>query len=251
MILTDTIHTALLHKTPISYSIVRPDSYEKVCLWLHGFGEHGEDIRNASDLEFFAEKYKIAIILPDVPDTYYLDQSWNDCYTEQFLLFELIPAIKTKYNVLSDKKDLCIAGISMGGFGSLLLGSHFCDLFSKIVCISGAFIIPDILIGNPEIIGTFSNNLEYFQNIFGDIPSLENSYSRNPEVAACQALKIKQLPPVFMTCGTEDMLFTRNVKLRNRLLDSGADVTWKEAGGNHDWKFFNMVLEDVFRWMAL
>ena len=34
-----------------------------------------------SNLEEFSEKYHVAIIIPDVQDTYYLNQTWNDCYT--------------------------------------------------------------------------------------------------------------------------------------------------------------------------
>lgn len=138
----------------------------------------------------------------------------------------------------------------MGGFGSLLLGSHFPDLFRKIVCISGAFILEDIQIGNPEVVGTDPNNVKHFQNIFGDLPALGDSVSRNPAVAACHALEAKQLPPVFLACGTEDLLYPRNVKLRNQLTALGANITWMEGAGNHTKQFFAPAMACAFAWLS-
>lgn len=250
MIQVERIETTLLQESPISCSIVLPQNCKKVCLWLHGFQERSQEILQSVDLEFFGERYQTAFLLPDVPDTYYLNQPWNACYTEQFLITELLPALQRKYESVTGAacwKHLEIAGISMGGFGSLLLGSHFPDHFQKIICISGAFILSDLLIGNPEVTGTFLGNLEYFQNLFGCLDTLETSYSRNPAVAAAYQLEKKQLPPVFMACGTEDMLYRRNLRLRDQLREAGANLTWKEARGGHNWKFFSSILEDAWK----
>jgi len=251
MIIPNTIQTSLLGTNEIKYTIILPETVLKTCLWLHGYQERSADILQKSYLEKFSETYNIAVLIPDVPDTYYLDQPWNNYYTEQFLISEFLPTITALYHLPAAREDTYIAGISMGGFGSLLLGSHFPDRFSKIVCISSAFIIDDILIGNPEVIGNFPGNLAHFQNLFGDIPSLEDSYSRNPSVAASQALKEKKLPQVFLACGTEDLLYSRNVKMRKLLELLGGDVHWCEAVGNHNWGFFNKIMGNVFEWMKL
>lgn len=248
MIVTATFPTALLSTNIIHYKLVLPSIFHKTLLWLHGYKERSKDILAKSNLEHLAEQYQIAIILPDVPDTYYLNQMWNECYTEDFLILEFLPAMYKKYHLPHQRQNIYIAGISMGGFGSLLLGSHHSGLFGKIVSISGAFIIDDILIGNPEIIGS-PNNLPHFQKLFGDFSTLD-SYEKNPSAAARQALEKSQLPPIYLACGTEDLLYTRNLKLRNLLLKLGADVTWTEACGNHNWNLFNDVLADIFNWLS-
>ena len=247
MIVTDTFSTALLNVNTINYRIILPETFHQTLLWLHGYKERSEDILSKSNLEQLAERYQTAIILPDVPDTYYLNQTWNDCYTEDFLILEFFPAMCKKYQLPHEKEQTYIAGISMGGFGSLLLGSRRPDLFGKIICISGAFIVDDILIGNPEVIGS-PDNFPHFQRLFGDFSTLD-SCEKNPVAASREALTKKKLPPVYLACGTEDLLYTRNTKLRNLLSESGADITWREAHGNHNWKFFNSILEDIFTWM--
>lgn len=254
MIKTGHIQTDLLNEPTISYCLIQPTEYHKTLYWLHGYKERFSDILSHSQLEQMAEKFQIAIVIPNLPDTYYLDQPWNNCYAEYFFFEEFLSFVQTKHALPAAREATFIAGISMGGFGSLLYGSHHPEKFGKIACISGAFIIDDLLIGNPEVIGSPEENLTHFQNIFGDIPSLdiyfEESQKRNPLAAALKALEQKQLPPIFMACGKSDLLYTRNVKLREQLMNVGADITWKEASGNHDWRFFNGILETLFLWLS-
>ena len=250
MLTTHKLHTSLLNTDFVKYTIILPSDPQKTCLWLHGRKERAEDILNNSNLEHLAEKYHTAILLPDVPDTYYLDQPWKNCFTEQFLITEFLPKITERYALPCQPQQLIIAGISMGGFGSLLLGSHHPDLFSRIICISGAFIIDDILIGNPEVVGAQPESLNYFRNLFGDIPSLDASEGRNPLNAALKTLSAAALPRTFLSCGKSDLLYSRNIHIKNRLITAGADITWREYFGDHTWDIFSPAIADAFSWMA-
>ena len=73
-----------------TYRIILPKIYDKVLYWLHGFQERSSDIIFKSNFEELAENCRMAIVIPDLPDTYYLDQPWNDCYTEEFFFEEFI-----------------------------------------------------------------------------------------------------------------------------------------------------------------
>ena len=227
------------------YTVILPENIQYSCLWLHGYKERSCDILRQSHLEELAKQYHTAIILPDVADSYYINQPWNNLYIEDYLIKEFIPFIQTNYQLFSNKASSFIGGISMGGFGSLLIGSHS-NLFSKIICISSAFILHDITNGNPEIVGY--HNEKHFRNLFGDFISLRTSYERNPLVAAQVALQNTQLPSIFMACGTEDLLFERNRNIYHTLVSSNADVTWFEAKGNHNYSFFNQAIVTSFQW---
>lgn len=249
MKLTDTIQTNLLPQNKMTYSAILPSNCEKVLFWLHGYRERAEQLLQHEDFVTLAEQHQIAILFPDVPDTYYLNQPWNHCYTEDFLISEFIPSVTEKYHLPNKKEQTFLAGISMGGFGSLLLGSHYPEHFHKIACISGAFILDDLLIGNPEVTGVASN-VTHFQVLFGDIPSLAEDPARNPGLAAMHALSSHLLPPVYLTCGTEDLLYPRNKKLRQQLQLAGANIAWSDARGNHDWNFFAPAIAQVIHWFA-
>ena len=106
----------------------------------------------------------------------------------------------------------------------------------------------DLLIGNPEVTGSVSN-LAHFQNLFGDIPSLDEDPDRNPVLAAKAAAKTGLMPAVYMTCGTEDLLCTRNRKVCSQLQQAGADVTWTEDAGDHRWDFFAPAMIRMAKWL--
>ena len=249
MIIRDSIQTNLLTEKNIHYSLIMPEDCQKTLFWLHGYRERSEQLLQYEVFDQSAQKHHMAIIFPDVPDTYYLNQSWNHCYTEDFLVEEFIPTVIKKYHLPDESGVTFLAGISMGGFGSLLIGSHYPERFGKIACVSGAFIVDDLLIGNPEITGAVSN-IQHFRNLFGDIPSLAEDSARNPWLAVKTALDTGCMPPVYLACGTEDLLYSRNQKMYRQLKMAGTDVTWAEEKGNHDKQFFSHAIPEVLDWLV-
>lgn len=249
MKITDHLDTSLLSEDSMEYTLILPSDCQRTLFWLHGYRERARHLLQHPEFERLAEQTHTAILFPDVPDTYYLNQPWNHCYTEDFLVSEFIPAAAEKHHLPGDPQVTFLAGISMGGFGSLLIGSHHPERFGRIACISGAFIIDDLLIGNPEITGSAAN-AAHFQNLFGDIPSLAGDPARNPRLAAVNAQKENLLPPVYLTCGTGDLLFERNRKLYRQLQLSGAPVIWDDAEGGHEWGFFAPAVSRVMNWLT-
>ena len=239
-------------RNTIEYTLILPENCRGLVLWLHGYQERSAQILQHSLVEQLAEQHGLAVAIPDVPDTYYMDQPWTECFTETFLTAEFLPAIRAKYPLPHGTECTAVAGISMGGFGALLLGSRHPELFGRIASVSGAFIIDDLLIGNPEVIGSSPNAITHFQNLFGDIPSLDGDINRNPEAAALYALSERTLPPLFLACGKDDsLLYSRNCSLRIRLENAGADVTWFEADGAHSWICYEKILPGMFAWLAI
>ena len=262
MRITDRMTTACFPpgRNTIEYTLILPENCRGLALWLHGYQERSAQIlqHRLKDelqqplLEQLAEEHHLAVAIPDVPDTYYMDQPWTDCFTETFLTAEFLPALRAKYPLPDSPAHTAVAGISMGGFGAMLLGSRHPELFGRIASVSGAFIIYDLLIGNPEVIGSSPNAITHFQNLFGDIPSLDGDINRNPEAAALYALSERTLPPLFLACGKDDtLLYSRNRSLLIRLENAHADVTWFEADGAHSWGCFETILPDLFAWLAI
>ena len=253
MRITDRMTTACFpqDRNTIEYTLILPENCRGLVLWLHGYQERSSQILQHPVLEQLAEKHHLAVAIPDVPDTYYMDQPWTECLTETFLTAEFLPALRAKYPLPHGTECTAVAGISMGGFGALLLGSRHPELFGRIASVSGAFIIDDLLIGNPEVIGSSPNAIAHFQNLFGDIPSLDVDLNRNPEAAALYALSERTLPPLFLACGKDDrLLYSRNRSLLTRLENAGADVTWSETDGGHSWECYKQILPDVFQWLS-
>ena len=90
---------------------------------------------------------------------------------------------------------------------------------------------------------------DYYEGIFGDLEKIEES-EHNPEYLV-KKLKAegKEIPPIFMACGTEDFLLKNNRDFRDFLLSEKVDLTYKESAGIHEWKFWNEYLEPAIRWL--
>lgn len=54
-----------------------------------------------------------------------------------------------------------------------------------------------------------------------------------------------------MCCGTEDSLLAANRDLRDDLLANGADLTYEEGPGGHDWVFWDTYIRKILDWLPL
>lgn len=234
---------ALGRKVPVR--ILLPSGNNLKCLLLlHGYGGDHNQWCTHSPIATLAEQYHLCVLLPSCNDWYYEDTVEN---IPGFIGEDLIHYIKSNLPVSSEKKDFSIAGVSMGGFGAMLLGSKFPELFGKIASLSGAFIIPDVVIGNQGVLG--HANPEYFKKIFGSFEELEGS-SRDPLAEAIRAADKHTLPEIFLLCGRQDVLCRENRNIATVLREHGATVDWSEVDGNHTWDLWNDYLPFMLKWIV-
>jgi enterochelin esterase-like enzyme len=126
------------------------------------------------------------------------------------LLTEVIPRVESEYRVNKHRDDRAIAGLSMGGSESLLVGLNHLDKFSWVGGFSSG--------GIPE---DFKN----------DFPSLD-------------AHANQQLHLLWIACGTEDDLITTNRALWAWLKTQGINVTEVETPGMHTWMVWRRNLAE-------
>ena len=60
----------------------------------------------------------------------------------------------------------------------------------------------------------------------------------------------KKIPPLYVTCGEEDMLYEINTEFKDYLKENGVDVTWVSVPGyTHEWRFWNLAVEKFLKWI--
>lgn len=206
---------------------VHPDnnkSLKAVLILLHGsiFPEGSyslyERFPDELNLQELCDEYQLMIVMPFITkNCYYISQAGLDF--DCFVADELPDMIHEKYP-LTRKLEIMLGGISMGAYGAALIGAHT-GCFEKIICVSGAFIQDDILIGNPQIWGKSVpgriRKEESFLNHFMPLSDLGDAIDRNA-VAALSSLAENTTGIRFaVSCGTDDMLYSRNEKLIGKL----------------------------------
>ncbi len=97
---------------------------------------------NFVDGEGLTKNYPSIIVSPDANSGY-----WSDWYNsgafgppeyETFVIDQLIPLIDGRFRTLPNRAHRFIFGISMGGYGSMMLAARHPDLFSAAASLSGA-----------------------------------------------------------------------------------------------------------------
>lgn len=211
-------------------------------LLLHGYGGNQCEWLEKSTIAEHAQKYGLTLVMPGCGDGYYEDtQEPMGCF-----LGEELPAfICNEFALSSRREDTYVAGASMGGFGALLIGSRYSNVYGKIVSFGGAFIISDVAIGNQGVLG--SADVNYFKRVFGDFATLEGS-ERDPLAQAEKAMQEDRMGSVYLVCGTEDILIRCNERMYEELSRMGVCVRLKIVSGNHSWSTWNHHIEDSLRW---
>lgn len=255
MIETIRIKSQLL-ETDIKVAIIGSDYpciFKGLIILLHGKTEHEEDTCSINNmisglsLEELARKHQLLIVVPHImKNCYYISTKEFNC--EEFISKELICYIEQKYPSLKNKEKI-LAGISMGGYGSVLIGANT-NVFDKIVSISGSFISRDIIIGNQEVWGNRKPNTESargtFLSYFLPLSDFEESVN-NIEIAIAKAKKVLSF---YFTCGINDWLYSRNLRFLRFMEETKHIYKFFPLDGEHNNKCFKeglwMVIDNIF-----
>jgi len=127
------------------------------------------------------------------------------------LLNEVIPQVQTSYRISADRKNHAIAGLSMGGAESLLVGLNALERFAWI--------------------GAFSTGRLNTNNFPEQFPKLDE--------AANQQLRL-----LWIACGKGDSLFADNQRLVEWLKSKRVRHTWVETSGSHNFRTWRRNLAE-------
>src|SRR5262245_6398026 len=221
----------------MKYNVVLPARYEQttdrypVLYLLHGLTSNYTAWARMKVPEY-ARAYDLIVVMPDVGNSWYVNWAqsedgqknrWEDCIVK-----DLIGHVDATYRTVARREGRAINGLSMGGYGGLMLGLKHADKFCSVGSHSGAIAFarsfgerlkegkeiprpkkepstkPDPLIG----IEGFSSQAER---------SPKGKIFVTPEDCAASdpfqlVLKVPrgQLPHIYLDCGTEDRLIESN-----------------------------------------
>jgi len=222
----------------------------KTLYLLHGYSGLSKDWLLGSNIQELSVKYNLAVVMPSGDNSFYLDGKGTGKAYCQFVGQELVEYMRKTFGLSEKKEDTCIGGFSMGGFGAIHTGLAYPDTFGKIIALSSALITHKM----KDITPGFDNGLadyDYYVSVFGDLTKIEESVN-NPEYLLRRLKEEgKDIPFIFMACGTEDFLIEDNRAFHQFLLQQKVDVHYLESQGIHNWTFWNQYLEPAIEWLLL
>ncbi|MEZ5425858.1 MAG: alpha/beta hydrolase family protein [Pyrinomonadaceae bacterium] len=235
------------------YNIILPEGYsaEKsksqrypVIYLLHGLFGHFDNWANNTKLTDYAASYQFIIVMPEGNNGWYTDSATvEDDKYESYIVKELIPEIDRIYRTKAEKRHRAIAGLSMGGYGALKFGLKYPEMFALAGSFSGAVNITDATdVNSPDWVA---------KSVMGVYGGAEAETRKNNDifriVRELSAEKIKNLPFIYLDCGTEDFLIAGNRDFLKLLNEKKVSHEYRELPGVHDWKFWNGQIEEFLQ----
>lgn len=228
----------------LDYQGVPASGYPTLYL-LHGLLGNYTDWVSGTRIQRWAEDAGLAVVMPSGDNAFYIPgQAANSDYGA-FVGEELPRVMRDMFPLSRRREDTFIAGLSMGGFGTLRNGMKYAETFSHLAAFSSG-------------IHFFDPNFESLageETVFGDLVEAaktdKNHYVVLEQLKARVAAGEVEAPKFWMSCGTEDSLMGVNVKFRDMLTDAGFDVTWDEEPRGHDWDFWDSQIKKVIDWLPL
>ena len=222
----------------------------KTLYLLNGIYGNNNDWVCASNILLWAQKRNLAVIMPAGENHFYVDCAATGEAYGRFIGEELVEQTRRLFPLSRNREDTYIAGLSMGGYGAIRNGLKYSETFSHVAGLSNAFIQDEMQASNEEPID-YTRRRSYYEAIFGKLEEFDGS-DRDCKAlyAMCKSTKAL-LPRLYMAIGTEDFLLQPNRDFRDYLKAQGADLTYEEGAGAHDFDFWNCYIAHVLDWLPL
>jgi len=228
---------------PVNYKTSNEKTFYPVIYLLHGLTGHFDNWADKTKLTDYAEKYNYIIVMPEGDNGWYSDSASvpNDKY-ESYIIKELIPEIDKKFRTVADKKYRAVAGLSMGGYGSIKFGLKYPEMFSLAGSFSGALGAATL---TEKEVGTKGAVAESILSVYGK-PESETRQANDifRMIKEISPDKIKSLPFIYVDCGTEDFLYQNNREFANLLQEKKISHEFRQLPGGHDWKFWDSQIKE-------
>lgn len=244
----------------MKYNIVLPVKYEQttdrypVLYLLHGFSSNYTAWARMG-VPDYARAFDLIVVMPDVGNSWYVNwaksedgqkNNWEDA-----IIKDLIGHVDATYRTIAKREGRAINGLSMGGFGGLVLGLRHPDLFCSIGSHSGAVAIaksvyerlkegkelalpkrepsttPDPRIG----IEGFSSQAERTPK--GKMFLTAEDAAANDPFQLVLKTPREKLPHIYLDCGTEDRLIDGSQAFVKLLMDNKIPFTYAQSTGEH------------------
>lgn len=212
----------------------------KTLYLLHGLLGSNVDWISGTCIQRWAEERNLAVVMPSGENSFYFDHTLPNSAYGTFVGQELPAMMRRTFPLSNLREDTYIGGLSMGGYGALRNGLKYCDTFSRIIALSSA-----VHIFEEKGHGLFGGLA-----CFGDKKEAEKT-DLNPKIAFEHAKAKGQIPQIYMSCGTEDSLLAANRALKEFFERQGAELTYVEAAGGHEWDFWNSQILEALKWLPL
>ncbi|HQH41731.1 MAG TPA: alpha/beta hydrolase-fold protein [Bacteroidales bacterium] len=247
---------------PVHYAVYLPPDYQvserryPVVYLLHGYSDKEWGWIQFGEIQHAADKAiadgiipPMIIVMPDGKITWYInDYQGKDRY-EDMIFTEFIPYIDATFRTRPEKEFRGVAGLSMGGYGSLIWSLHHPETFAACAALSSGVMTDEEIKNMPA-----DEYRSIFTNRFTSSPSdrLTPHWYKNSVIALFSQLPEDKKRDVryWIDCGDDDFLYKGNSTLHILLRDLNIPHEYRVRNGGHSWEYWRTGITDALKFIG-
>jgi S-formylglutathione hydrolase FrmB len=278
---------------PPSYA-TNPSRRYPVAYYLHGVGGDETNwtrvgrIDRTMDSLVAAGMPEMIIAMPDGDDSWYatydvlldaagcrrmLGRGGNaeaDCvawpHYDDYIAYDVVRHVDAKYRTLAAREHRALGGLSMGGYGAVMLAVEYPSEFAAAASHSGTLWMREF--APPPLTAKLSHGVTdstamasfgqryaaRLRVIFG--ADSAGWFSRDPAAVIARSLTGRgarpgaQLPALYADGGTDDPFLAQSRAFRDAMAAQGVPLEYHEAPGGHDWVYWSANVRESLVWLA-
>jgi len=277
------------------YLVYLPPSYASeptrrfpVAYYLHGHSGSEADWVSLAGIDVIADSLVAAgmpemiLVMPDGDDGWYTNwvrpRSYEECASgagsdraastfcvrtpryDDYIAGDVVRHIDSTYRTMADRRHRGIAGLSMGGYGAVMLAVGHPDLFAAAASHSG--VLSPLYRGRHPFAAPvqYLSSIDSVQAAWGGMwasvaPAFGNaiaSWEARDPAHRIRTLKTAgdSIPALFVDVGAEDGLVDQSRAFHAELTSMGIAHAYAEWPGQHNWKYWHAHVGESLRWLA-
>ena len=213
---------------------------------LHGSYGDCMDWSLRTGIERYAQDKGLAVVMPSAENSSYVNMHQGEAYLD-YIGKELPQFLRKLFPLSRRREETYIAGLSMGGYGAFRIALEFPETFGCAASLSGGLDMAALQTSAEAHAQKMPAS--YKAAVFADHTKIAGTRDDLPTLLKAQLDAGKQLPRLYMTCGTEDFIFPTNETFYEAAKSLGVEPTYGKHPGIHDWNFWDTHIQDVLEWL--
>jgi S-formylglutathione hydrolase FrmB len=187
-----------------------------------------------TNLRRYVSDLRLIVVMPQCGRSFYIN-TVDGRRVEDFVADDLGTFIDSQYATLGTRASRAIGGISMGGYGALMLALRYRQIWGAAFSHSGALGAPRWVEDPPNVgvFGPLGSAVRHEHDLFHLI-----EYPAGP------------LPQIHMDCGIEDFLVDENRAFHRTLQNHTIPHIYREHPGGHSWRYCDENLPSSLDWVC-
>lgn len=229
-------------------------------LWLlHGTFGDCDDWLHRSMIEVYACEHNLAVVMLNGMNWDYVNWPRAGVGTNMYdyLFEELMPMIYNWYPISNKREDNFIAGLSMGGQGTMVYALNHPEKFCVAASLSCPLLPPNqplepkgsgaVAVNTPPHLAGFRPNR--YQNQLENAGGYE-AYVKSPANTWDKLIESKEagidLPKLYFCIGKNDFLYDHFIEFRKMVEEKNFDIEIEEEEGyGHEWRFWDKYISRI------